>query len=121
MARHVDVANASPCSASRSNLARTTSETHAIPVLEGLQERGAEIVAYDPISAENMREVYPTIESAESAVGALDGAAAALIVTDWDEITKLDAEFDTMETPVVIDGRHAIDRRDGIVYEGLTW
>jgi UDPglucose 6-dehydrogenase len=68
-----------------------------------------------------MREVYPEIEYAESAAGALDGAAAALVVTDWDEITELHDEFDTMETPVVIDGRYAINRRDGIVYEGLTW
>ena len=41
-------------------------------------------------------------------------------MTDWEEITEFDEEFDTMETPVVIDGRHAIDRRDGIVYKGLT-
>ncbi|QKY22036.1 UDP-glucose/GDP-mannose dehydrogenase family protein (plasmid) [Halolamina sp. CBA1230] len=95
--------------------------TRAIPVIEGLQERDAEIVAYDPIADENMREVYPDIKYAESAAGALDGASATLVVTDWEEITELDEEFDTMATPVVIDGRRAIDRRDGIVYEGLTW
>jgi len=48
-------------------------------------------------------------------------ASAALVVTDWEDITALDEEFDAMATPVVIDGRHAIDRRNGIVYEGLTW
>jgi UDPglucose 6-dehydrogenase len=42
-------------------------------------------------------------------------------VTDWDEFAALDAEFDTMSTPVVIDGRHIVTRRDGLVYEGLTW
>jgi UDPglucose 6-dehydrogenase len=42
-------------------------------------------------------------------------------VTDWKEISELDAEFDAMATPVVVDGRRAIDRRDGLVYEGLTW
>jgi UDPglucose 6-dehydrogenase len=42
-------------------------------------------------------------------------------VTDWEEITDLDEEFDAMATPVVVDGRRAIDRRAGIVYDGLTW
>jgi len=61
------------------------------------------------------------IEYVDTAAAALDDATAALVVTDWPEITDLDEEFDTMASPVVIDGRHAIDRRDGIVYEGLTW
>ncbi|MDL0138931.1 UDP-glucose 6-dehydrogenase AglM [Halobacterium salinarum] len=95
--------------------------SRAIPVIEGLQQRGAEIVAYDPIAAENMREHFPDIQYAESPAAALDGASAALVVTDWEEIALLDEEFDAMATPVVVDGRRAIDRRDGIVYEGLTW
>lgn len=95
--------------------------SRAIPIIEGLQERGADVVAYDPVAAENMREHFPDITYASSAPAALDGAAAALVVTDWDEITELDEEFDMMATPVVIDGRRAIDHRDGIVYEGLTW
>ena len=95
--------------------------SRAIPVIEGLQQRGAEVVAYDPIAAENMRKHLPDIQYAESPAAALDGASAALIVTDWEEITTLDEEFDAMATPVVVDGRRAIDCRDGIVYEGLTW
>ncbi|KPN29294.1 UDP-glucose 6-dehydrogenase AglM [Halolamina pelagica] len=95
--------------------------SRAIPVIEGLQQRGAKVVAYDPIAAENMREHFPNIQYAESPAAALDSASAALIVTDWEEITLLDKEFDAMATPVVVDGRRAIDRRDGIVYEGLTW
>ena len=95
--------------------------SRAIPVIEGLQARGAEIVAYDPVAIENMRERFPDVEYVDTPDAALSEAAAALVVTDWEEITELDDEFDTMATPVVIDGRRAIDRRDGIVYEGLTW
>lgn len=98
-----------------------TRNSRAIPVIEGLQERGATVVGYDPVATENMRKRIPEIEYAASPTEALDGASAALVVTDWDEISGLDEEFDTMATPVVIDGRRAIDRRDGIVYEGLTW
>lgn len=95
--------------------------TRAVPVIEGLLERDAEIVAYDPVATENMREKYPDITYADSAAEALDGASAALFVTDWDEFAALDSEFDTMADPVVIDGRRIVDRRDGIEYEGLTW
>jgi UDPglucose 6-dehydrogenase len=95
--------------------------SRAIPVIEGLEARNADVVAYDPVASENMREHFPDLNCTSTATNALDGAAAALVVTDWDEITELDEEFDVMATPVVIDGRRAIDRRDGIVYEGLTW
>ena len=37
------------------------------------------------------------------------------------EFAALDAEFDRMATPVVIDGRRIVERREGLVYEGLTW
>jgi len=95
--------------------------TRAVPVIEGLKERGAEIVAYDPVAAENMREHYPDIEYADSAAAALEGASGAVVVTDWDEFAALDAAFDEMAAPVVVDGRRIIERRDGITYEGLTW
>ncbi len=90
-------------------------------VIEGLLNRDAEVVAYDPIAADNMREEFPDIEYANSAAEALDGAHGALVVTDWDEFAALDEEFGTMAEPVVVDGRHIIEDREGITYEGLTW
>ncbi|RLM36623.1 UDP-glucose 6-dehydrogenase AglM [Haloarcula sp. Atlit-120R] len=95
--------------------------TRAAPVIEGLKTRGADVVAYDPVATENMRERYPDIEYADSPAAALDGASGAVVVTDWDEFAALDAEFDEMADPVVVDGRRTIKRRDGITYEGLTW
>jgi UDPglucose 6-dehydrogenase len=96
-------------------------ESRAIPVIEGLLERGAEVVGYDPVATENMRERFPDIAYADSAAAALEGAHAALVTTDWDEFEALDSEFDAMAEPVVIDGRRVIERREGITYEGLTW
>jgi UDPglucose 6-dehydrogenase len=95
--------------------------TQAVPVIEGLQERGAEIVAYDPVATANMRERYPGIEYVDSAAAALEGASGAVVVTDWDEFAALDEVFDDMADPVVVDGRRIIERREGITYEGLTW
>ena len=96
-------------------------DTRAVPVIEGLRARDASIAAYDPAAIENMRERFPDLEYTADPEAALEDSVAALIVTDWEEIAALDGAFDRMRTPVVIDGRRAIDRRDGIVYEGLTW
>ncbi|WP_246984071.1 UDP-glucose 6-dehydrogenase AglM [Halorientalis marina] len=96
-----------------------TRNSRAIPVIEGLQERGADVVAYDPVAT--LRERFPDIEEADSAAAALDGASGAVVVTDWDEFATLDAEFDAMAEPVVVDGRRIVRRREGITYEGLTW
>jgi UDPglucose 6-dehydrogenase len=98
-------------------------KTRAVPVIEGLQDRGADVVAYDPVATESFDEHYPEIEVdyADSATEALDGARAAVAVTDWDEFAALDSAFDAMATPLVLDGRHIIERREGIDYVGLTW
>ncbi|WP_336037531.1 UDP-glucose 6-dehydrogenase AglM [Halobacterium yunchengense] len=95
--------------------------TRAIPVIDGLQERGADVVAYDPVATEKMAEQRPDVAYADSARDALDGAVGAAVVTDWDEFAALDEEFDAMADPVVVDGRRVVTRRDGITYEGLTW
>ena len=97
--------------------------TRAVPVVEGLVERGADVVAYDPVATKNAREILPNIEYVDAAADALDGASGALIVTDWDEFSALGAEFEAMERRVVIDGRHVdlpVEEYD-LEYEGLCW
>jgi len=96
-------------------------DSRAIPVINGLQERGVNVAAYDPVAAENMRTHFPDIEYTDAPQDALAGASACVVCTDWDEFAVLDEEFDAMETPVVVDGRRIIERREGLTYEGLTW
>jgi len=95
--------------------------SRAIPVIDGLYDRGATVVAYDPVATENMREHFPDLEYADSAAQALADADAAVVTTGWDEFGALDDEFDAMRSPVVIDGRRSVEPRDGLTYEGLTW
>jgi len=80
-----------------------TRNSRAIPVIEGLQERGADVVGYDPVATENMRDRFPDIAYAASPIEALEGASAALVLTDWEDICALNEEF------------------DAIIYEGVTW
>ncbi|WP_142857096.1 UDP-glucose 6-dehydrogenase AglM [Salinigranum halophilum] len=98
-------------------------ETRSAPLLRGLAERGADVVAHDPAAVETMRKAYPDLEFAvaDSPEEALDGAYACLVATDWPEYADLDAAFDAMAHPLVLDGRHCIEPREGLVYEGLTW
>ncbi|WP_459880235.1 UDP-glucose 6-dehydrogenase AglM [Halorubrum gandharaense] len=100
-----------------------TRNTRAAPVVAGLRERGAEVVAYDPVAADTFRSRYPDhdLTVADSAADALAGAHAAVVVTDWDEFAALDEAFDAMANRVVVDGRRIIQRREGLTYEGLTW
>jgi UDPglucose 6-dehydrogenase len=95
--------------------------SRAIPVIDDLQARGATVTAYDPVATDNAPNYVDDVTYADSAAAALEGADGAVVVTDWDEFAALDAEFDGMVTPIVVDGRRIIERRDGIIYEGLTW
>jgi UDPglucose 6-dehydrogenase len=95
--------------------------SRAIDVIEGLLERGADPVAYDPVATASMRERFPEVAYAESAIDALRAATGAVVVTDWDEFRTLDDEFGVMDDPVVVDGRRVVTETDGITYEGLTW
>ncbi len=120
---HVDLENARIAVLGLAFKPRTDDirNSRAIPVIDGLQNRGAEIVVYDPVAAEPMAERFPTLEYAESAGAALENADGTVIVTDWDEFATLDDEFQTMANPIVVDGRRIVEPTDDIIYEGLTW
>ncbi|GAB3028962.1 UDP-glucose 6-dehydrogenase AglM [Natronobiforma cellulositropha] len=96
--------------------------SRALDVIEHLRERGASVVAYDPVAMENVRTRYPAleVEYAESAAAALEGADACVVATDWPAFDDL--AFDGMARRIVVDGRRiAVDEDALEVYEGLTW
>jgi UDPglucose 6-dehydrogenase len=95
-------------------------------VLAGrLQGEGASVVGFDPVASERARDVLPGVEMAGSALEALDGADAAILVTEWPEFAELDwAEAARrMANPLLIDGRNFLDperlRAAGFTYEGI--
>ena len=94
-------------------------------VINGLLARGASITAYDPVAMEEAKKIFanePGVRFASSTTGALDGADALIIVTEWKEFRSPD--FDDMKkrlkSPVVFDGRNLYDpammREAGIEY-----
>ena len=93
-------------------------------VLAGrLLSEGADVIAWDPV-ADGAAHLHG-VDIAASALEALDGADAAVVVTEWPEVSELDwAEAaGRMRGNVVIDGRNVLDpdqlRTLGFVYEGI--
>jgi len=93
-------------------------------VLAGrLLSEGAEVTAWDPVA--DGRSQLHGVEVADSALDALDGADAAVIVTEWQEVRELDwaAAGERMRGRVVVDGRNLLDpdemRALGFAYEGI--
>ena len=91
-------------------------------VLSGrLQGEGANVRAYDPVAdADGM---LGGARICESALQALDGADAAVVVTEWPEFAELDWEGEVkprMRVPLVVDGRNFLDR-DGLRAAGFTY
>ncbi|MCQ1535110.1 UDP-glucose/GDP-mannose dehydrogenase family protein [Methanosarcina sp. KYL-1] len=95
-------------------------ESRAIPVIAELLRLGAKVSAYDPMAADSMKKVFPTIEYFESAAEALKDAEACLVMTEWEEFKTLDSEFEGMKEKIVIDGRRVIKAKN-VDYEGLCW
>jgi UDPglucose 6-dehydrogenase len=90
-----------------------------------LQGEGATVAAYDPVAMERARADLPDVVMCDSALEALDGADAAVLVTEWPEFAELDwAEAARrMARPLLIDGRNFLDadtlRAAGFEYEGI--
>ncbi len=90
-----------------------------------LRGEGVNVAAFDPIAADRARELLPDIEIAASAAAALEGADAAILVTEWPEFAELDwaSLAQTMANPLIVDGRNFLDpdsmRAAGFIYEGI--
>jgi UDPglucose 6-dehydrogenase len=91
-----------------------------------LHGEGAQVRAYDPVAADRAREVLVGTELSDSALDAVDGADAVVLVTEWPEFRDLDWAGEVksrLKTPLVVDGRNFLDRQAlldaGFTYEGI--
>ncbi|HZN22505.1 MAG TPA: UDP-glucose/GDP-mannose dehydrogenase family protein [Gaiellaceae bacterium] len=93
-------------------------------VLAGrLLAEGAHVSAWDPVADGAVH--LDGVEIAGSALAALEGADAAVLVTEWPELRELDWEEAgrRMRGAVLVDGRNMLDpgelRALGFAYEGI--
>jgi UDPglucose 6-dehydrogenase len=100
-------------------------EASSLVLAARLQADGAKIRAYDPVAEHEARKLLVGVEFAGSALDAVTGADACIIVTEWPEFAELDwqAAGERMSGRVLIDGRNFGDREAaeaaGFVYEGI--
>ena len=95
-------------------------ESQAIKVIGLLLTKGAKIKAFDPKAIESTKkELGNKIEYAGSIQDCLKDAELCLICTEWPEFKIID--FSGMKNKVVLDGKHILEKKDGIDYEGLCW
>jgi len=100
-------------------------EASSLVLAARLDGEGATVAAFDPIAQERAAELLPGVQMAGSAMDALEGADAAVLVTEWPEFAQLDwAEVaKRMANPLLVDGRNFLDpkavRDAGITYEAI--
>ncbi len=100
-------------------------EASSLVLSSRLRGEGAEVSAFDPVASERAAELLPGVMIKDNPLAALEGADAAVIVTEWPEFAELDlaAVRSTMATPLIIDGRNLLDgaavAAAGFVYEGV--
>ena len=101
-------------------------EATSVVLAARLHGEGAHVTAYDPVAGESARGVLSDADVRATALEALDGADAAVLVTEWPEFGELDWEGEVLErmaTPLIVDGRNFLDaarlRTAGFTYEGV--
>jgi UDPglucose 6-dehydrogenase len=90
-----------------------------------LQADGATVRAYDPVAEDEARTLMVGVEFADSALKALEGVDACVLVTEWPEFRDLDWSevARVMNGNVVVDGRNFLDPQQvaaaGLTYTGI--
>ena len=100
-------------------------EAPSLVVVRGLTERGAAVVAYDPVAmgeGQRCMSGWAGVEFALSAADAVQGADALIIVTEWKEFRSPDFEHlkRALRHPVIFDGRNLFEP-DLMLAEGLEY
>jgi len=103
-------------------------EAPARTVVSGLVERGAAVVAYDPVAMNDAKRAFaalPRVTFVDSPLAAAADADALVVITEWQEFRSPDfAELRRrLRQPLVFDGRNLYDpalvRAAGLEYFGI--
>ena len=100
-------------------------EAASIVLAGRLIHEGAVVRAYDPMLDAGDHPLFPGVTITDEPLQALEGADAAVLVTEWPEFARLDwaAAAAAMKRPLLIDGRNFVDpavaAAAGLEYEGI--
>jgi len=100
-------------------------ESPAIPMIRSLLEEKASVKAFDPVSNDNMKSIFPNVEFLQDINSAVADADAAVIMTDWNEFRGMDISRITslMKTPIILDTRNILNTDEldssGVIYDNV--
>ncbi|MFD2328442.1 UDP-glucose dehydrogenase family protein [Cohnella sp. GCM10020058] len=86
-------------------------ESPSLGIIESLLLEGANVIVHDPVALPAaLPKLSQRVHAAASAEEAIEGADAAILVTEWSEYTMLDGATiaGKMRRPLFIDGRNAM-------------
>src|SRR5882724_4083805 len=97
-------------------------EAPSIPLITALQDLGAIVQAYDPISMDQARLELPDVTYCDDPYSCAAKADALVIVTEWEQFRALDLNRlkEQMAQPVIVDLRN-IYRPDQMAEHGFTY
>jgi UDPglucose 6-dehydrogenase len=86
-------------------------EAPAMWLAEQLLAAGATVRVYDPVALDHVTAALPDVVAVHDPLGACDGAHAAVVATEWQEVRALDLDdvAKRLAWPVLIDGRNVFD------------
>jgi UDPglucose 6-dehydrogenase len=86
-------------------------DSPTIPIIKGLQAKGAKVRAYDPQAMENSKAIFADVEYCDDAYETAVGADALIIATEWNAFRALNLERirKALRRPVVVDLRNVYD------------
>ena len=94
----------------------------SLAIVQGLQDAGAQVSAFDPEAMEQARLVLKGVEYADDPYACAEGADALVIVTEWEQFRALDLRRlkSILKSPVLVDLRNVYApedaRRHGFSY-----
>jgi len=101
-------------------------EAPSLQIASTLDSLGARLIGYDPVAGKAAAKKLPSLKVVFDPYEALEGAHAAVILTEWEEVRSLDLSRVSalMRSPkLIVDGRNVLEPRKvgaaGMCYRGF--
>jgi UDPglucose 6-dehydrogenase len=100
-------------------------EASSLVLSARLNAAGANVRVYDPVAEDEARKLIRGAQFCPTAMDAIEGADAVVLVTEWPEFADLDFAdvARRMRGTLLVDGRNFLDveaaRAAGLTYEGI--
>ncbi len=80
----------------------------SIDLIPYFKNKGAEVIAYDPIAYENAAKEIEGLQYSTDLYETVKDSDAVIILTEWDEVKKMDLSKvkELVNEPIIIDGRN---------------